>query len=193
MTRDELYKAISSNGLLNSIRNGAMDGALGQSGGGGVEKFGWWNYENSGPDQSIPAGVWTTITNNALGPLTNTSFKPSDMGDILDPATGRIKTEELKSGDEIYVRHLINITPMSGTAECAFSHLSGLQGQIRIPTGTKMWLNEGAGVPTDFFLLDAHFYIKDEDERLSGMYPQVYMSNNATLEYKGCYISVNRR
>lgn len=159
-----------------------------------VERFGWWNYENILPAQDVPADEWTTLMNDGLGPGTNTLFKPSDLGSILDPLTGHILLDSLKVGDEIYIRHQINVTPSTGYAECSFGHRFGSGGmQTRVPTGQKIILDGGAGVDTDFFLLDAHFFIRDEDERISGMYPQVFMSSPATIDYRGCYISVNRR
>lgn len=191
-TRSELFTAVSKSGLMGSIANGAWDGALTGSIPVG-DNFGWWNYENTLPPQVIPASTWTTIMNNGAGSNTDISFRPDGLSDILDKTSGKILLNELNVGDEIYIRHIINIIPQVRASTCSFGHRFGSSTQTRVPTGMKILLDEGGGIATDFFLLDGHFYVKGEEERIAGVLPQVFVSNTTTVEYKGCYISVTRR
>lgn len=189
-TRADLFMEVSKSGLMGSIANGTWDGALITP---GSDAFGWWNYENTLPQQFVEPGDWVTIMNSGAGPNTDTTFRPKGMGDLLVPETGQIRFDELNVGDEIYIRHIINLIPQVRSCTVSFGHRFGHDDVTRTPTGMKMLLDVGGGIATDFFLLDAHFYIKNEDERDYGMYPQVLVSNNTFLEYKGCYISVTKR
>ena len=157
-------------------------------------KFGWFNYDNSVASQLIPAETWTTLQNDALGIETITAYSPADIDSMLDTATGRILLEDLQVGDEVYIRHTINVTPMANNTTYSFSHLfgSGLQ-SYRLPIGVPSTLNEGGGVPTGTFLVDTHFFVKDNNSRLGGMLPQIYVTGDSMVNYTGCYLSVNRR
>lgn len=183
----EAYQAITYGKVLTTAPTG--------SGGSSAEdKFGWWNYSNTLPAQDIPALTWTTLMNNGEGPETDIRHRPEGTNTILDVASGKYILDDLKMGDELYVRHQINVIPGTSAFECSFGHRFGSgTAEVRVPTGQKMFLNGGAGVPTGFFLLDSHFYISDNEERLAGMYPQIYASNSAQIEYSSCYVSVIRR
>lgn len=159
-----------------------------------LSKFGWFNYNNSNRMQIIPGGVWTTIANDALGTDTITEYNPPGVDSMLDPTTGRILLDDLVAGDEVYIRHTINVIPFSNGTSYSFSQYFGTEpGAYRLPIGIPASLNEGGGIPTGTFLLDTHFFIKDENSRVGGMLPQVLVSNESMIEYTGCYISVNRR
>lgn len=157
-------------------------------------KFGWFNYNNSIPSQQIPGGVWTTIQNDTLGIETNDLYSPSDIERMLDPVTGRVLLDQLQVGDEVYIRHTLNIVSNSNNTAYSLSHFFGSGADsYRLPIGVPTTLDEGAGIPTGVFLIDTHFFIKDENSKLNGMLPQIFVSNDSTLNYTGCYISVNRR
>lgn len=157
-------------------------------------KFGLFNYDNSIASQEVVGGVWTTLMNDTLGVETNTSFSPSDIDTMIDPATGRILLNGLQPGDEVYIRHTVNVIPSTNNTTYAFSHYFGEGATAyRLPIGIPTALNEGGGVPTGDFLVDTHFFVKNENVRDAGMLPQVLVSNDSTIEYTGCYISVTRR
>lgn len=156
--------------------------------------FGWFNYDNANRSQIVQPGVWTTLQNDTLGVNTYTNFPPDEVTRMIDPATGRILLDELDVGDEVYIRHTINLIPQANTTSYSFSQYFGEgAGAFRLPIGMPATLDEGAGVPTGDFLLDTHFYILDDNSRLNGMLPQVLVSNVTEVRYTGCYISVTRR
>lgn len=157
-------------------------------------KFGWFNYNNSIAEQVIPANVWTTMQNDALGIETVTSFSPPDIATMLDTVEGRVILRDLAVGDEVYIRHTINVIPMANGVTYSFSHLFGSGAQAyRLPIGVPTTLTEGGGIPTGTFLVDTHFFVKDDNSRLGGMLPQILVTNDAIVNYTGFYISVNRR
>lgn len=216
--RNEFISAVSSLGLEQSVAVGLFNNG-GSSGGSSIDparvealeqkvsevesmitsmpsgdNFGWFNYNNTIPSQVIPADQWTTIQNNAMGVETYTQFSPTDVDSMLDPLTGRVLLSGLKVGDEVFIRHTINVVPYTNNTTYSFSHLFGSgPASYRLPIGVSTILDEGAGVPTGDFLVDTHFFIKNEDARLSGMLPQVLVTGESVINYTGCYISVNRR
>lgn len=196
VTKDSLITALRRVGVLGAVNAGYFDHLFQDS-----ETpqpmstgFGWFNYANSKPTQVIPGGVWTTIENDSLGTVTNTNYPPFGITRMLDVPTGRILFDELKVGDEIYIRHIVNVIPFTNNTTYAFSHYVGSGVQLRrLPIGEQTLLNAGGGVPTGLVVIDTHLYISDENSRMGGMLPQVFVSNEATIEYAGCYISVTKR
>lgn len=156
--------------------------------------FGWFNYDNSNTTQTVSPGAWTTLANDAAGVNTYTNFPPDEVTRMIDPLTGRILLDELDVGDEVYIRHTINLIPKAHSTSYSFSHYFGEGVEaFRLPIGMYSVLNEGAGVSTGDFVLDTHFFILDDNSRLNGMLPQVLVSNETDVKYTGCYISVTRR
>lgn len=216
--RNEFISAVSSLGLEQSVAVGLFNTG-GSSGGSSIDparvealeqkvlevesviasiptgdNFGWFNYNNSIPSQVIPANQWTTLQNDTLGVETNTQFSPTDITRMLDAATGRVILNELKVGDEVFIRYTINIVPYTNNTTYYFSHYFGEgPAAYRLPLGVPTILDEGAGIPTGDFLVDTHFFIKDDAARISGMLPQVNVTSESVINYTGCYISVNRR
>lgn len=159
-------------------------------------KVGWLSYENQNIQQVIPGGVWTTLKNDGAGAsTTGARFAPDGVTRMLETSTGRILFDQLSAGDEVYIRHVVNVTPDTNNVHYQFSHFFGQAdvGSDRVPAGVRTLLNEGAGVPTNQFLLDSHLFITDQRVVQEGMMPQVFVSNQLTIEYTGCYISVTRR
>ncbi|WYV99679.1 hypothetical protein Kassivere_00187 [Pseudomonas phage vB_PpuM-Kassivere] len=221
LTRNEQVAAVAALGLDQAVANGffLVDGSGGGGGSGTIDEtriqlietkvteleskvaasistdnFGWFNYNNTIPSQMIPANVWTTIQNDTLGVETYTQYSPPDVNRMLDPVTGRVMLDELKVGDEVFIRHTINVVPYTNNTTYSFSHYFGDGGfEYRLPIGVSTILDEGAGVPTGDFLVDTHFFIKNENARLAGMLPQIFVTSEAMINYTGCYISVNRR
>lgn len=176
---------ITSTGVLDSL----LEPGIAQ---GNPDTFGWFSYANTMPTQTIPGNVWTTIMNDGAGPISDARFHPDGVTRMLDPATGLILLDELADGDEVYIRHIVNLIPLSNLVQYNFSHY--FPGDLtRIPASTRTTLSEGGGVPTQRFLLDTHVFMDNIVTRTNGMQPQVYVSAPSVIEYSGCYISVSRR
>lgn len=159
-----------------------------------MDNFGWFNYDNGIKSQVIPTKVWTTLMNDGAGPFTNELYKPAGLTEMLDRSTGKIILSELSNGDEVYIRYVLNVIPKTNNTQYSVSHLFGSGSQIaRLPVGRRITLTEGAGVPTQQFLLDSHFFIDNDITRQAGMSPQIFVSNESTVEFTSCYLSITRR
>lgn len=157
-------------------------------------KVGWLSYDNSNRMQAIPANQWTTLKNDGAGPgTTGARFAPDGVTRMLEASTGRILLDQLASGDEVYIRHVVNVIPDTNNLHYQFSHYFGDGIGDRVPSGVRTTLSEGGGVPTNDFLLDSHLFVTDQRVVQEGFMPQVFVSGSATVEYAGCYISVTRR
>lgn len=159
-----------------------------------MDNFGWYNYDNGIKSQVVPTKVWTTLMNDGAGPFTNELYKPSGLTEMLDRSTGKIILSELSKGDEVYIRYVLNVIPKTNNTQYSVSHLFGTGPTLaRIPVGRRITLTEGAGVPTQQFLLDSHFFIDNDNTIQAGMHPQIFVSNEATVEFTSCYLSITRR
>ena len=193
-TRQELYTTVSNIGLLGSIATGVFDGVLGTDVEDGLKKnFGVYYYDNSIENQDIPAETWTTLEMDGKGPQTNIEFAPEGVGNILDPDSGKILLSKLSEGDELYIRHTVNITPYVAGTTFAFNHRIGDQADaFRVPTTQTAFLGS-AGVPTGDFIISTQLFARGEDQIQEGVFPQIYASNNVRVHHTAMYISVTRR
>jgi hypothetical protein len=131
--------------------------------------------------------------NNGAGIYSTSEFLPPGIDRMLDIETGRILVDQLDVGDEMYIRHTLNVIPLMNNLSYQLSHLNGSEAQAyRLPLGSKTTLVGGA-VPTDIFVVETRIYIRNDDVRLNGILPQILLSGEGRVEYLGSYISVNRR
>lgn len=165
--------------------------------------FGFMDYNNTLAQLPPVANVWTKLTNNGLGANTLKTYKPigvtelvnTDMvGALPDTDNGRLLFSELSLGDQVTIRHTLSITPNSNGQTFQLRHLVGQAGQeYALPMGVPIKMEQGGGVSTSDFTVEATIYIGDENTRLGGALPQILISGNATVNYKGVYVSVIKR
>lgn len=156
--------------------------------------FGWYDYNNSLPAQSISKNTWTTLLNDGEGLYTNKGYPPHAVGEMLDPLTGRILFDDLDPGDEVYIRHTLSVKPNANGVTYFVRHLLGEgAGQYSLPIGRPTKLEQGGGTPTGDFVVDTRIYIGDNNTLIGGAVPQIQLSGTAEVTYKGAYISVTRR
>lgn len=169
--------------------------ANGGGDGGSAENLnGFFNYNNSLPNQMITADQWTTMLNDGLGTFTETRFAPKGITSMLDGATGRYSLAGLKPGDEVQVRHTLNLTPYMNNIQMYVRNFVGQEGSAySISMGPPVSFDSGAGVPSGIFVISGQFFIRDENTRIGGFLPQILTTGQAEMEYIGCYVSVNRR
>lgn len=77
-------------------------------------RMGWVNYEDtataSSPIVLTPVSTFVKLTNNKLGPITNTAFKLAGTTDIWNSSTNQIDFTSLDVGDVITVRTDFTVT-----------------------------------------------------------------------------------
>lgn len=193
-TRDDLVASLHTVGLIGSVRAGQFDRLFDGTSPTDQRKkeFGIYYYDNAIVEQIIPSGVWTTLTLDSSGPATVTEFGPEGLGDIMDSPSGRIDLSGLSIGDEVYIRHILNITPNLASSSYMFSHLVGAEPNgFRLPTITAPL--GGAGQSTGKFVLDTHFFLQSEHQKQTGAFPQIFSSGGLIVNHLSTYISISRR
>lgn len=165
--------------------------------------FGFMDYNNSAAQIPPSAGVWTKITNDGAGGNTLKTYKPIGVTELVDTTyslglptanNGRLLFSELSLGDQVTIRHTLNITPNSNGQTFQMRHLVGQAGsEYSLPMGVPVKMEQGGGVSTGDFTIEATIYIGDENTRLGGALPQIKLSGSSTVENKGVYISVIKR
>ncbi len=193
--REALVVALNRSGVIGAARHGYFD-ALFECGRNSPaqrkKEFGLYYYENSVTQQIIPANTWTTIDLDGLGPNTSLLYAPEGVGDILIPGQGGFDLSNLSLGDEIYIRHVINVTPSLSGTDYMFSHLIGSEPQgFRLPTLSESL--GGAGRSTGWFVIDTHFFLQTDQQRITGMFPQIYGTGTLTINHFSTYLSISRR
>lgn len=197
--RDSLIVALNRAGIVGAVRDKYFDGLWKEGGDGGEHEpenrnqyFGVFYYDNSQVQQNIPGGIWTTLSNDGKGAGTSREFSPTDIEDILELPSGRIMTERLKLGDEVYVRHTVNIIATVAGTNFAFRHLIGTDVDgFKLPSTQQMILGS-AGSSTGDFIVDAHFFMQENGRRMIGAFPQIFSSNPVTMKHTASYISIVR-
>lgn len=165
--------------------------------------FGFMDYNNSAAQAPPSAGVWTKLTNDGAGGNTLKTYKPTGATELVDTTydlglptanNGRLLFAELSLGDQVTIRHTLNITPNSNGQTFQMRHLVGQAGsEYSLPTGIPIKMKQGGGQSTGDFTTEATIYIGDENTRLGGALPQIKLSGSATVVNKGVYISVIKR
>ena len=73
-----------------------------------VRSFGWQDFQDTAtataPISLANIDTWYDITNNALGPLSSTTYKVADHGTIWDASTNTFDFSTLKVGDLVRFR-----------------------------------------------------------------------------------------
>ena len=165
--------------------------------------FGFIDYNNTLAPVVPVAGDWTKLTNNGLGASTLKTYKPIGVSELLNTDltgglptddNGRVLFGELSLGDQVTIRHTLNITPNSNGQTFQLRHIVGQAGQqYSLPMGVPIKLKSGGGTPTGDFTVESTIYIGDENTKLGGAIPQILISGSASINYKGIYISVIKR
>ena len=140
---------------------------------------------------TLPAGVWTELTNDGLGPNTNLQFIPPGVTELMDLPSGHIHVGELDLGDSIVIRNDYTVTTsaantcvmfryMLGTGPAAYT-LENLVGTLPMPT-------------TQQFTLTANFiYMGDTNTKDNPIIPQLMLDKAGSVVNAGTVIEVVKR
>lgn len=159
-----------------------------------LSSFGFVDCSNSGGAQSLTINTWTTLLNDCAGVYTNTDYLPIGVTQLVDPVTGKLDFSELSIGDQVIIRHTLDITPNSNGQTFQLRHLVGQSGQeYDLPVNIPAKMEQGGGIPTGRFTISDVIYIGNENTRLGGALPQLKVNGNASVQYHGVYIGVTKR
>lgn len=168
-----------------------------------LSTFGFMDYNNLAAQGGVVANTWTRLINDGSGPSTLKIYKPIGVAELVDTTysmglptagNGRLLLSDLSLGDQVTIRHTLNITPNSNGQTFQMRHLVGQTGsEYSLPMGVPIKMEQGGGVSTGDFTIEATIYIGDENTRLGGALPQIRLSGTAAVVNRGVYISVIKR
>lgn len=161
----------------------------------GTIKTGFLNYNDSAtattPISITGGGGFTTLTNDALGSLTNTSYPPTGITNIWDSVTNSFDFSELSFGDMVEIRFDAELTTTVVNTEIIVELFLGTGvGSYTIPfitannykTAGTYKLNRYNGI-----------YIVDSNTRDNPAYFKLSSDQNCTVKVNGWYCKINKR
>lgn len=175
------------NGLLDLIQ--IIDGYLASSPS-GVFSGGWADYDDnatSGTPITITGGAGlTTLTNDTLGPSTNTSKLPFGVTKLWDPSTNKIDFTGMSVGDIIGIRVTIDVIVATNNTEIAGSLVMGSGGSsFEIPIiNTANFKTTGTYTISEY----TEFYIGSNDVLNNGCQVKLKSDTTCTVTVHGWFI-----
>lgn len=119
---------------------------------------GFQDYNNTSGDFAVAANVWTTVSNDGLGPFTNKAYATEDVVDLMD-SQGRLVFGDLIRGDAMLVRTDLTVAASVNGAAIEIRWLLGTDFPYSL--GTKLgYIADGAGELNQFVFL-SHIYLGD--------------------------------
>jgi len=161
-----------------------------------VNKQGFVDYNDSSTSSSpisLSANTWTDIPNDTLGTFTNTSYAPTGLTSIMDPATGYLDFSELTLGSDVLIRIDFVVTPNTNNALLETRYVLGQgAGEYALPVRSRR-LDSGSGIP--YASEKGSFYIyMGDNNTLGGVGKlQVKLSTTGTLVNNGVAIKIYKR
>ena len=131
----------------------------------------------------LTAGTWTELTNDGLGPFTNTTYA-TDKYPILS-GTGKLDISNVPLGSFLIIRPDYTITPSSNNASLEFRYTLGTGGSAYTLEKNEGRLDLGAGIPYRR-ALEAHFiYVGDTNTKDNPITLQVKLSSAGSVVNAG--------
>ncbi len=156
----------------------------------GLAISGYADFNNTGAAQALTPDTWVELRNDKLG--ANTIIGKMPVGVALDiAADGRIELTGLAIDDQIFIRHDFTVTPQTNNQTFEFTHDVGT---VAYPIGTMPHkMEQGGGTASPTFNPLSYIYIGDTNTLDGGIMPKIKTTGNATVQYKGCAISIVKR
>ena len=155
-----------------------------------ILRNGFIYYDNTENPTSLDADTWVTIPNNGQGSLTNKSFSPPHVTDLINENDGSIDVSELNLGDTILIRNTFSIIPNGNNALLELRYT--LASSNVIETFIER-LSNGSGTEYKFSLKPDIIDISNQDIKDNPIFIQIKLSTNGILNNTGSLIQVIRR
>ncbi len=155
-------------------------------------KFGFMDYNDDNGSVSLTANVWTDVPNNGAGTFTNKTYKPDNVTEVLDVATGYLDFSDLTLGSQLLIRNDFTVTPNTNNSLLEVRYLLG-QGASEYDL--KFWserLDSGSGVGYQR-VISFPIYMGDTNTQGGVGKLQVKLSTNGSINNAGSYIKIDIR
>ena len=137
---------------------------------------------------TLTGGVWTTLTNDGLGPQTLKTYAPSGVTELLDESTGALDTSELSLGDSIIIRNDFTVTPSTNNQLLEFRYSAGTGGGVYTLERTLGKMDSGGSQPYRFALGADYIYLGDANTKDNPILIQIKSSGAGTVVNGGTTI-----
>ena len=141
---------------------------------------------------TLPAGVWTRITNDGAGTFSNKGYAPYGVTELMD-SSGYIDASELALGDFFLVRNDYTITPSTNNQAVEFRYTLGGGGGAYTLSKNMGRMDEGSGIPYRYSLGVDEIYLGDTNTQNNLIGIEIKTSGNSQLVNAGTVVSVLRR
>ena len=142
---------------------------------------------------TLLAATWTTLTNDGLGPNTNTAFLPAGTTQLMDTSTGAIDCSELEEGDVVHIRNDFVVTQSANNSTLEARYSLGTGGGSYTLEHRIDKLDSGTGITYRYALYSDIVYMGDQNTIQNPITPQLKLSNAGTVVNNGTVITVVRR
>ncbi len=125
--------------------------------------------------------------------LSNDTYKPTNVTQLIDTSTGAIDPTELELGDTLIIRNDYQVNPDTNNAQLQFRYVLGSgAGQYTLET-TVGRLDDGSGKDYRFSLKPDLIYMGDNNTKDNPIVLQVKLSSNGTLTNAGSVVQVVKK
>jgi len=155
--------------------------------------FGHYDYNHGGSSQSLTAGDWRQLQNDATGEFTNDTQKPTGDDARYNPTTNQFDFTGLHIGDLVRIRFDVQYTTTNANTDIdarmnmAVGHANNYQIPIR---GTVSYKNSGLQSPLASRIeitMDNQFTIDNPAQ------VEVLPENNMSVIVRGWKVIINKR
>lgn len=141
---------------------------------------------------TLTAGTWASLTNDTLGPSTNTSYLPTGVDSMIN-ASGQIDCSDLTLGSFILIRPDFTITPDTNNQNVEFRYSLGTGANAYTLEMREGRMDSGSGSPYRY-ALDTHLiYMGDANTRDNPITIQVKTSGAGSVVNAGIAMIVYKR
>ena len=164
----------------------------GGAGGAAADPYkGFMDYNDSATTTTpinLAANTWTTLTNDGLGAFTNKTYKPSNVTELLDVATGYITPNDMPLGRSLIIRNDYVVTPSTNNQLLEFRYELGTGAGTYTLENIVAKLDSGSAIPYRFSLFPTFVYLGDTNTRDNPIKIQIRTSGTGTVVNNGSVI-----
>lgn len=179
-----------------TTRNELLEQILTATNGISSTQSGFINYNDTATTATpitLTGGVWTTITNDGLGALTNKTYAPTDVTELYNTSTDEIDLSELDEGDTLFIRNDFTVTPNTNNALLQFRYQLAIGAFDYTLEKSYGRLDSGSGIPYRFSL-DVHkVYLVDQNTIANPGTIQIKLSAAGEVVNSGSVFTVMKR
>jgi len=155
---------------------------------------GFANYSDTttgGSPIALTGGVWTALTNDQAGAVTNEDFLPTGVASMMQ--SNKIDVSDLELGDVILLRPDFTVTPGTNNQLMSLRYTLGTGGNAYTLPLPGSRLDQGGSQPYRFAMDSKLVYMGDANTRDNLIGLEIMTSGSGTVVNSGIAIAVIKR